>query len=92
MVQMRRVEVFTAGCPLCEETIRLVKGLSCPSCEVIIHDLRPGFATEEAMERARRYRINSVPTVVVEGSIAPCCLREGPSPEKLRSMGIGQPL
>ncbi|MBI5166911.1 MAG: glutaredoxin [candidate division NC10 bacterium] len=92
MTQLRKVEVFTGGCHLCEEAIRLVKELACPSCEVIIHDLRPGFATEEALEGARGYRINSVPTVVVDGSIAPCCLREGPSIEQLRSIGIGQPI
>jgi hypothetical protein len=30
----REVEVFTAGCPLCEETVNLVKSLACPNCEL----------------------------------------------------------
>ena len=27
----RRVEVFTAGCPICDETVSVVKSLACPN-------------------------------------------------------------
>jgi hypothetical protein len=27
----RKIEVFTAGCPLCDETVKLVRELACPS-------------------------------------------------------------
>src|SRR5262245_4132950 len=30
----RKVEVFSAGCPACVETIELVKRVACPSCEI----------------------------------------------------------
>ncbi|MCH7646924.1 MAG: glutaredoxin, partial [Nitrospinae bacterium] len=60
----RQVEVFTAGCPLCEDAVALVKGLACPSCEVVVHDLR---ADGEAVSRARRFGVNAVPAVVVDG-------------------------
>ncbi len=42
-----RVEVFTAGCPVCDDTVDLVQSLACPSCEVNIYDLREGCATHE---------------------------------------------
>jgi protein-disulfide isomerase len=83
----RRVEVFTAGCPLCDETVKLVKELACPSCEVTVCDLR-----EKGMEKAREYGVNSVPTVVVDGKIAECCARKKPNREDLKAAGIGAPL
>ena len=34
MSARRKVEVFSAGCPACKETIELVNRVACPSCEV----------------------------------------------------------
>jgi hypothetical protein len=83
----RRVEVFTAGCPFCEPAVQLVQELACPDCEVIITDVR-----EAGAETAREYGVTRIPTVVVDGTIAPCC-QDGPvSPDQLRAAGIGQPL
>ncbi len=87
MTEVRRqVEVFTAGCPLCEEAVALVKGLACPSCEVVVHDLRAGG---EAVSRARRFGVNAVPAVVVDGRLAECCTRSSVSEEVLREAGVG---
>jgi hypothetical protein len=30
MAKKRKVEVFVAGCPLCEDAVKLIKGTSCP--------------------------------------------------------------
>ena len=87
MSKKRSVEVFTAGCPLCDETVRLVKKLACPSCEVKVYNLN-----EDGMDKARQYGINSVHTVVVDGRIAECCSRRKPNEEDLRAAGIGTPL
>lgn len=46
----RLVEVFTAGCPICAETVNLVKSLACPSCDVQVHDLRNGCVTNECRD------------------------------------------
>ncbi|MGH2659574.1 MAG: thioredoxin family protein, partial [Actinomycetota bacterium] len=55
----RQVEVFTAGCPVCEPAVQLVQELACPDCEVTVHDLRQsgGAFTGEAgpAERAAGY-------------------------------------
>ncbi len=82
----RQVEVFTAGCPLCEDAVALVKGLACPSCEVVVHDLRAGG---EAVSRARGFGVNAVPAVVVDGRLAECCTRGAVSEETLREAGVG---
>ena len=38
----RTIEVFSAGCPACEETVELVNRAACPSCEVSVLDCRQG--------------------------------------------------
>lgn len=83
----RQVEVFTAGCPICDPAVQLVKELACPDCEITIHDLR-----ESGIEKARQYGIKRVPTVVVDGSISACCEHGGVDREQLRAAGIGQRL
>lgn len=87
MTKKRKVEVFTGGCPICEETVKLVRKLSCPSCDVTVYDLR-----REGMDEAKKYGVNSVPTVVVNGKIAACCLRGKPTEADLKAAGIGKPL
>jgi glutaredoxin 3 len=72
----RQVEVFTAGCPICEPTVALVEELAGSDCEVTVHDLREH---EQGVERARRYGITTVPAVVVDGRLAACCERPGPT-------------
>lgn len=89
--EQRRVEVFTAGCPICEETVRLVKSLVCPRCELQIFDLREGCATNECREKAKQYGITAVPAVVVNGFLLDCCRREPITADRLSSAGIGQP-
>lgn len=87
----RLVEVFTAGCPLCDETVKLVKELACQNCEVQIYDLREGCATNECREKATQYSIHRVPTVVVDGKLADCCQNQQPVSRKaLVAAGIGQ--
>jgi hypothetical protein len=83
----RQVEVFVAGCPVCEPTVRLVQELAGPDCEVTVHDLRDGSS-----EAVARYSIKSVPAVVVDGVLAPCCQGRGPDRETLIAAGIGRRL
>jgi glutaredoxin len=87
MMEKRKVEVFVAGCPLCDETVKLVKDLSCSSCDVTIHNLK-----ESGMDKAKEYGVTSVPTVVVNGKILDCCKRGKPTADDLRAAGIGTPL
>jgi glutaredoxin 3 len=36
----RTIEIFSAGCPACEEAIQLINRVACPSYEVTILDLK----------------------------------------------------
>ena len=82
----RKIEVFTAGCPACEDTIALVNRISCPSCEVEILDMNQ----PEVAKRAKQYGIFRVPSVVIEGKLADCCLPQGPNEQMLRAAGLGE--
>jgi len=86
----RKVEVFTSGCFLCEETVMLVKALACPGCEVAVYDISEPCESRECIEKAKTYGITSVPTVVVDGKIADCCKRGKPDRDALIRAGIGQ--
>lgn len=88
MTQRRKVEIFSAGCPACEQTIEMVNGIACPSCEVHVLDMNdPAVA-----ERARDLGIRSVPAVVIDDRIADCCAGRGPDESTLKAAGIGRPL
>ena len=88
MSNKRTVEVFSAGCPACEQTIALVNQVACPSCEVLILDMKdPAVAS-----RAQSLGIRSVPAVVIDGKLANCCAGRGPDEATLRAGGLGQPI
>lgn len=84
----RKVEVFSAGCPVCEETIALVNRVACSSCEVTVLDTNDS----EVAARAKRLGIRSIPAVLINGKLADCCAGRGPDEKTLRAAGIGQSL
>lgn len=84
----RKIEIFSAGCPACDEAILVVNNLACPSCEVEVVDMHQ----PAAVARAERYGISSVPAVVVDGKLADCCTGRGVDEGTLRAAGVGVPL
>ena len=87
MATTRKIEVFSAGCAVCEDTVALINNIACPSCEVEILDMhRP-----EVTKKAKAYGVRSVPAVVINGVLADCCAGRGPDESVLRAAGIGQP-
>jgi len=88
MKTKRKIEVFSAECPACEKTIRLINSIACPSCEVTVLDMNePSVAS-----RAKSLSIRSVPSVLIDGQLADCCAGRGPDEATLRSAGLGQPI
>ena len=84
----RTIEIFSAGCPACQETIDLVNEIACPSCEVAILDMKDAATAT----RARSLGIRSVPAVVIDGRLASCCAGGGVDEGALRASGVGQPI
>lgn len=85
-MKKRVVEVFSAGCPTCEETITLVKRLACPSCEVSVRDMNDAGVAQ----KAKQLGVQSVPAVVIDGRLADCCAGRGPDEVTLKAAGLGQ--
>jgi glutaredoxin 3 len=85
-MKKRTIEVFVAGCPVCDESVKLVKAIACPSCDVQILNVR---TDNVAQAKASQYGVNRVPTIVVDGKIAGCDQQGGIDENTLRSLGVG---
>ncbi len=84
----RKVEVFSAGCPVCNEAVEMIKRISCQDCEINVLDMNdPAVAG-----RANSLGIRSVPAIVIDGTLAECCAGRGPDEATLRATGIGESL
>ena len=88
MSTKRIVEIFSAGCPACDDVIEQVNQMACPCCDVQVLDMKDS----DVACRAKDLGIRSVPAVVVDGILADCCTGRGPDEAKLRAAGVGQPL
>ena len=84
----RKIEVFSAGCPRCEETISRIQDLACPDCEVVVVNMHEA----EGNRRAKELDVRTVPAVAIDDQLAACCAGRGPEAEVLRRAGLGQAL
>ncbi len=84
----RTVEVFSAGCAVCDELVRRVNAIACPSCDVVVLDMQQ----PDVVARAKSLGVASVPAVAIDGALADCCAGKGPDEAALRAAGLGQPL
>lgn len=88
MADKRKVEIFSAGCPACDETVKLVESIACPPCDVTVQDMQD----QAVASRAKDLGVRSVPAVVIDGKLADCCSGRGPDEATLKSAGLGQPI
>lgn len=88
----RQIEVFTAGCPVCDPVVKMVKEMACSSCEVTVYNLAEQCETKECIAQIKKYNITSLPAVAVNGALLSCCKNKGVSKEELVAAGIGQPI
>jgi glutaredoxin 3 len=88
MSRRRKIEVFSAGCAVCEEAVRMVRENACASCELTVLDMHD----PEVARRARRLGVRSVPAVAIDGRLAACCAGRGPEESALRAAGLCKPI
>jgi len=86
----RKIEVFTAGCPVCEPVVKTVKEMTCDSCEVTVYNLVEQCESKVCLDKIKEYNITSLPAVVVNGELLSCCKSSGVSKEVLAAAGIGK--
>ena len=62
-----KVEIFSADCPICRETIEMVKNSDCcKDSEIVVHKCEG----DECCTPAKNYKIRTVPSIVVDGKLA----------------------
>jgi len=88
MNNKRKIEIFSAGCPVCQDAIAAIKDNACASCAVTILDMNDPSVSS----RAKNLGIKSVPAVVIDGELADCCRGRGPDIEALKAAGLGVPM
>ena len=84
----RKIEIYSAGCLVCQDAIEIVNRIACASCGVTVLDMQDSAVAQ----KAKTLGIQSVPAVVIDGKLADRCRDRGISEAALRREGIGQPL
>ncbi|MBA3357048.1 MAG: thioredoxin family protein [Pyrinomonadaceae bacterium] len=88
MSNKRKIEIFSAGCPVCDEAVQTVKRIACPSCETEVLDMRQ----PEVAAKAEQLGISRVPAILIDGKLAECCVAGAVDEQVLRAAGVGVPL
>lgn len=88
MSEKRQIEIFSAGCPACRDTIDMVNQIACASCEISVLDMNDKDVAARAMDLG----IRSLPAVAINGKLADCCASRGVDESTLRAAGVGRPL
>jgi len=84
MTIKQKIEVFSSGCPVCNEAADLVKRLACDECEVSVLDMHE----VQVANRAKQLGVHSIPAVVLDGKLADCCTGRGVNESSLRAAGL----
>jgi hypothetical protein len=80
MADRKKIEIFTAGCPAWQGAVELVKRIAGSAHDVEILDMHQA----DVAARVRGHGIRSLPSVVVDGTLAGCCAERGPDEPILR--------
>lgn len=88
MIKKRKIELFSAGCAVCDDAVARVRELACSSCDVVVLDMHD----ENVAARASELGIATLPAVAIDGKLAACCANKGIDEGALRAAGLGQPL
>ncbi len=86
----RQVEIFTAGCPVCEPVVQMVKDTACDNCEITIHNLSAQCESKIYVTKMEEYQIKRLPAIVVDGQLLGCCKNIEITKKDLIDAGIGQ--
>lgn len=90
MSNKKQVEIFTAGCYVCDDVVKQVQALACSNCEITVYDLNQKCETNDCEDKAKQYGVRSVPAVAINGQLVDCCQGGGVDFDALRAAGLGQ--
>lgn len=75
-----KIEVFSAGCKVCSDTIDTITKFAGAEHQIVVHDMQ----REEVATRAAQHGVRSVPAVLIDGGLAGCCANKGIDESVLR--------
>ncbi len=67
------IEIFSAGCTLCDDVVKDVQEKYAESSEVKVLDMHDAVIAH----RAKEIGITAVPSIVIDGKLADCCSGRG---------------
>jgi len=85
----RQIEIFTAGCPVCEPVVALVKETACENCEITIHNLSKQNENTDGITKMKEYGVKRLPSIAVNGKLIDCCRNVEIVKDNLVNAGIG---
>ena len=89
----RKIEVFTAGCQVCNPVVELVKLMANEEYnEVIVYDLVKQFGNKECVTKVEEYGIKRLPAIAIEGKLMECCKSNAITKEDLINAEITEKL
>lgn len=74
------IEIFSAGCSACKETIEMVRKVAGSEHSIQVHDMQYG----DTAARAKKLGVRSLPAVVINGKLAGCCAGRRPDEHVIR--------
>ncbi len=72
-----KIEIFSAGCKFCSGVENQVKKIKGSNDTLITYNLNDEATAVEYYQAAKKYGINSVPSVVVDEKLLGCCGSNG---------------
>ena len=85
----RQIEIFTAGCPVCEPVVQLVNETAGKDCEIILHNLSEQCESKICISKMKEYGVKRVPAIAVNGKLLDCCANIEITKDDLTNAGIG---
>jgi len=85
----REVEIFTAGCPVCQPIVQLVKDTVGNDCNITIHNLSEQCESKICITKMEEYDVKRLPAIAVNGKLLSCCTNVEITKDSLINAGIG---
>lgn len=85
----QQIEIFTAGCPVCELVVQLVKETAGTDCEITLHNLSEQCESKICVTKMKAYGIKRLPSIAVNGKLLNCCTNIEITKLDLVNEGIG---
>jgi len=85
----RQIEIFTAGCPVCEPVVQLVKETAGKDSEITLHNLSEQCESKICVSKMEEYGVKRVPAIAVNGKLLDCCKNIEITKDDLVNAGIG---